>query len=577
MLRVTLSLRSLVGMEGLEGIHGAEGGSDPEFHEIPTQGSSHTSQATYIRAPSQGLPTTATTNQTFESPNKFNSGNTPALTILFKMLREDGRPLPVGSFTERSVARRVYNLTGVAVEWVTMVTPTDALIEFASGTLVVAIAQELHQIKEWEDILVWVTCLIGNKDYIMQLCREQAENEEQKRQREAEAERMREDQQEQHEKLSELIDKVNDHARLVGEMQQGNFAIPKESAPRISLLQGQSVASTGSAPRIPSSLHTPTGVYSNVNPHHQQNHPRKNTKNPDLPTFSGEIPTPKGEVEYDNFIFQLQMLRSSYTDDAIRNAIVASVRTHAKIAIRAIGYGSSLDAMIRQLENRFGLGETVDILGQQFHQLMQQPKERVGEFGGNLEYKFRLLQEKCPGRFTEDQLRDRLFHGMSDKLRDSVRFLYSQPGCDFNTLLKAAMTCENEAVSRASTRAKSMQVDTSENTEVAKTGISSIREQLDQMNAILKGANFKNNNGHKKRDKQDIRNKLKGPGTSAAGPFRRGKKPVQCYHCNGWGHYKLQCPNEEPVEGSKEWENLHGEETKEGGPPPQEQEANPQQ
>ena len=59
------------------------------------------------------------------------------------------------------------------------------------------------------------------------------------------------------------------------------------------------------------------------------------------------------------------------------------MRTHAKIAIRATGYGSSLDAMIRQLENRFDLGETVDILGQQFHQLMQQPKERVGEFGGN--------------------------------------------------------------------------------------------------------------------------------------------------------------------------------------------------
>ena len=352
---------------------------------------------------------------------------------------------------------------------------------------------------------------------------------------EEEVEKMREDQQEQQEKLSELIDKVNNQARLVGEMQQSNLAIPKESAPRISLLQGQSVMSTGSVPRIPSSLHTPTGVYSNVNPHQQQNLPRKNTKNLYLPTFSGEIPTPKGEVEYDNFVFQLQMLRSSYMDDTIRNTIVASVRTHAKIAIRAIGYGSSLDAMIRQLENRFGLGETVDILGQQFHQLMQQPKERVGEFGGNLEYKFRLLQEKCPGRFTEDQLRDCLFHRMSDKLRDSVRFLYSQPSCDFNTLLKAAMTCENKAVSRALTRAKLMQVDTNKNTQVAKTGISSIREELDQMGAILKEANFKNNNGYKKRDKQDIRNKLKGPGISATGPFRRDKKPVQCYRCNRWG------------------------------------------
>ena len=88
------------------------------------------------------------------------------------MLREDGRPLPVGSFTERSVARRVYNSTGVVVERVTMVTPTDTLIEFVSGTLVVTIAQELHQIKEWEDILVWVTCLMGDKNNIMQLCRE---------------------------------------------------------------------------------------------------------------------------------------------------------------------------------------------------------------------------------------------------------------------------------------------------------------------------------------------------------------------------------------------------------------------
>ena len=74
-----------------------------------------------------------------------------------------------------------------------------------------------------------------------------------------------------------------------------------------------------------------------------------------------------------------------------------------------------------------------------------------------------------------------------------------------------------------------------------------------------------------------MRNKLKGPGTSTAGPFRKGKKPVQCYRCNGWGHYKLQCPNEEPAEGSKEWVNLNGEGTRGGDPLPQEQETKPQQ
>ena len=116
------------------------------------------------------------------------------------MLREDGRPLPVGSFTERSVAQKVYSLTGVAVEQVMMVTPTDALLEFTSGTVVVTIAQALHQIHEWEDIPVWVTCLMGSKHYIMQLCRERVENEEQKRVLEATTERMKEDQQEQQEK-----------------------------------------------------------------------------------------------------------------------------------------------------------------------------------------------------------------------------------------------------------------------------------------------------------------------------------------------------------------------------------------
>ena len=41
-------------MEGLEEIRGAEGGMEQEFHEIPSQGPSRTSQAEYIHAPAQG-------------------------------------------------------------------------------------------------------------------------------------------------------------------------------------------------------------------------------------------------------------------------------------------------------------------------------------------------------------------------------------------------------------------------------------------------------------------------------------------------------------------------------------------
>ena len=158
---------------------------------------------------------------------------------------------------------------------------------------------------------------MGNRQYIMKLCQERVENEEQRKVMEAEVDKMHEQQQEQQDKLSELIDKVNDQARMVGEIQQQQLAQPSGSIPRIPQLQGQvpvhsSIASSGSVPRIPSSLHTPTGVYGtmnmNINPSGTssfQGQQKKNTKNPDLPIFSGETPTQKGEVEYNKLYISI--------------------------------------------------------------------------------------------------------------------------------------------------------------------------------------------------------------------------------------------------------------------------------
>ena len=166
---------------------------------------------------------------------------------------------------------------------------------------------------------------------------------------------------------------------------------------------------------------------------------------------------------------------------------------------------------------------------------MQTQKEKVIEFGSKLEHKFRLLQEKCPGRYGSDALKERLFHGMIDKLRDSVRYLNSQSDCDFNKLLKAAMTCKFEAASHTSTRAKSLQVKETvvpESSTSETSDITSIRTQLEQMSSILKGANYRpgNKSGGKQKvngksaqpDSQDARQGLRGPGISAAGPFTQG-------------------------------------------------------
>ena len=280
-------------MEGLQGTRGAERGSNIEFHDIPNH-------------------STTSTNNVHSETHVPGTVERTELPILLRILQEDGRPLPIGSFTERSVARKVHNLTGITLDRVTMVTPSDAILEFPAGCSVVHVAQAPHAMKEWEDFPIYVSCLMGNRRYIMEVCQERANYEAKKKQLEMEAERLQEEQNEQQDALTELVDKVNEQAHIVGELQQQQQCeMQRGSDTRIPLLQGGSVGSTGSVPRIPSDLHTPIGVFP------YGGAPLKNSKNPSLPAFSGEIPTPKGEVEYDNYIFQLKLLRSSYMDDAI--------------------------------------------------------------------------------------------------------------------------------------------------------------------------------------------------------------------------------------------------------------------
>ena len=65
--------------------------------------------------------------------------------------------------------------------------------------------------------------------------------------------RRREAELDRNDQLQDLIEQVNEQARMVGELQTQNQQLQLQGA----IAPG----SLGSAPKIPSSLHTPTGVY----------------------------------------------------------------------------------------------------------------------------------------------------------------------------------------------------------------------------------------------------------------------------------------------------------------------------
>ena len=60
-------------------------------------------------------------------------------------------------------------------ECVIRVNPFDTVVEVAAEVLIVAVTQQLHLIREWEEIPVNVSCMMGKKEYIMEVVRHSSE------------------------------------------------------------------------------------------------------------------------------------------------------------------------------------------------------------------------------------------------------------------------------------------------------------------------------------------------------------------------------------------------------------------
>ena len=77
-----------------------------------------------------------------------------------------------------AVQRKIRDLTGVVADKAVIITPNDVLIEFPLGSPINEIAQVLHDLEEWEDIPVETHCMMGDKRYMMKVCRDRVEYEE---------------------------------------------------------------------------------------------------------------------------------------------------------------------------------------------------------------------------------------------------------------------------------------------------------------------------------------------------------------------------------------------------------------
>ena len=141
-----------------------------------------------------------------ESLHKIPEPSRHELLLLLRVEQEDGRPLPVGTYTERCVNLQIVHWTGIHPICSTRINPLDTVVEFAAEVPIVAVAQQLHMIREWEEVPVTVSCIMGRREYIMDVCRQKSMLIEQRGEAEKEIEKTKTETRQQKETLSQLVD-----------------------------------------------------------------------------------------------------------------------------------------------------------------------------------------------------------------------------------------------------------------------------------------------------------------------------------------------------------------------------------
>ena len=80
-----------------------------------------------------------------------NGGETvEPLLLLIQATQVNGQPLPIGSFTARTVATIIQHQTGYLPIDVDVMSDRDAVIEMEPDVRVREVAQHLHGIREWD-------------------------------------------------------------------------------------------------------------------------------------------------------------------------------------------------------------------------------------------------------------------------------------------------------------------------------------------------------------------------------------------------------------------------------------------
>ena len=135
---------------------------------------------------------------------------------------------------------------------------------------------------------------------------------------------MREHQQEHQQQMREILEKVSDQVKKV-----------------------ENVCS-GSVPALEGEYYTPPASQMRVG------NPNKLSAPPNLPIFSGQETVPSSEGSIDQWLFQVEGALATHMEEAVRSAVIGSVRGAVCELLEFISYGEEISVIVRHIKEQFG-------------------------------------------------------------------------------------------------------------------------------------------------------------------------------------------------------------------------------
>ena len=156
----------------------------------------------------------------------------------------------------------------------------------------------------------------------------------------------------------------------------------------------------------------------------------------------------KGEVSFEHWSYQLQTLRKSYSDSALREGIQCSLRGSAADAVHNMGPNAPLDMILTKITIIYGKRKFFDLLMRDFYWPDQREDETIPSFATRIEGLLSQIRDRFPSQLPhkEEQrlLKDHLFHGSRKSIHDSVKYCFVDSSVDYMHFLEECRKSKQE-------------------------------------------------------------------------------------------------------------------------------------